>query len=314
MEQYNIRGVSDIDMTDQLFQAEELILQSKISDNRSIWHYPVNLNQNRPKIGNPEEINDLVNLLARTKPRGGPRLQSGKPLLKSKSKSKTKKLKLQVSTPVEKTSLKTMDEIHSRFIQPIDRKYWLDKIWKTAHLESHAEEEPITILYWFKYNGVKKAYSDRDVKFGPKNSICGPCHITVDRSQEQTADAIMISNGPLLNWQKTGRYHGMENYKEDGFENPLPSFENRNPNQFWIFQMKESAAKGGDQTLLMTEDLDGAFNLTSTYRRDSDVTRHFGDIENSIYNQPKEQIYEAIMKSKQPYGEPLERFDKAWGL
>ena len=156
--------------------------------------------------------------------------------------------------------------------------------------------------------------TDQDIKFGPNNSICGPCHITVDRSKEKTADAIMISNGPLLNWQKTGRYHGMDQYKEDGFENPLPSFENRNPDQFWVFQMKESATKGGEQTLLMTEELDSAFNLTTTYRRDSDVTRHYGDIENSITNQETEWIYKNIIQSKQPYGKPIEKYNKAQGL
>ena len=43
-----------------------------------------------------------------------------------------------------------MQKIHDLFIQPIDRPYWLDKIWTTQKLESHADAEPITILYWFR--------------------------------------------------------------------------------------------------------------------------------------------------------------------
>ena len=32
----------------------------------------------------------------------------------------------------------------------------------------------------------------------------------------------------------------------------------------------------------MTPEIDGAFNLTTTYRTDSDIKRHYGDIESSI--------------------------------
>ena len=51
-----------------------------------------------------------------------------------------------------------MQKMHDLFIQPIDRPYWLDKIWTTQKLESHADAEPITILYWFRlgYNILSK--------------------------------------------------------------------------------------------------------------------------------------------------------------
>jgi len=55
--------------------------------------------------------------------------------------------------------------------------------------------------------------------------------------------------------------------------------ENRNLSQFWIFQNKESAIKGSAQLGLMPKDIDASFNMTTTYRRDSDATRHFGDAE-----------------------------------
>jgi len=43
----------------------------------------------------------------------------------------------------------------------------------------------------------------------------------------------------------------MEKYAADGFISPLPSFEDRNLDQFWIFQMKESAIKASEQPMLM---------------------------------------------------------------
>ena len=46
---------------------------------------------------------------------------------------------------------------------------------------------------------------EHNISFGPKNEYCGPCHVTVDRSKEKSADAILISNGPLLNYQKQGQ-------------------------------------------------------------------------------------------------------------
>ena len=53
------------------------------------------------------------------------------------------------STQAQSTKPK-MQKIHDLFIQPIDRPYWLQKIWTTEKLDSHANAEPITILYWFR--------------------------------------------------------------------------------------------------------------------------------------------------------------------
>ena len=50
-----------------------------------------------------------------------------------------------------------MQKIHDLFIQPIDRTYWLEKIWTTEKLESHANAEPITILYWFRVGYLQNA-------------------------------------------------------------------------------------------------------------------------------------------------------------
>ena len=61
--------------------------------------------------------------------------------------------------------------------------------------------------------------------------------------------------------------------------------------------------------MLISSELDGAFNLTNTYRRDSDIVRHYGEIENSIANDDPERIFQKVMSQKQPYGVPL---DKEW--
>ena len=52
--------------------------------------------------------------------------------------------------------------------------------------------------------------------------------------------------------------------------------------QFWVFQNKESAIKGSSQPPLITKEIDGCFNLTNTYRQDSDIIRHFGDAESAV--------------------------------
>ena len=88
-----------------------------------------------------------------------------------------------------------MQLIQDRLILPINREHWLNKIWTTEKLESHADAEPIRILYWFKYNGAQTTIADHQVRFGQDNRVCGPCYITTDRSEETTADAIIISNG-----------------------------------------------------------------------------------------------------------------------
>ena len=36
------------------------------------------------------------------------------------------------------------------------------------------------------------------------------------------------------------------------------------------------------QSLLMSEEIDSCFNLTTSYRRDSDIVRYYGDIESEI--------------------------------
>ena len=52
--------------------------------------------------------------------------------------------------------------------------------------------------------------------------------------------------------------------------------------QFWVFQNRESAIKCSAQASIISKEIDSAFNLTMTYRRDSDVTRRVNDIKHLI--------------------------------
>ena len=70
----------------------------------------------------------------------------------------------------------------------------------------------------------------------------------------------------------------------------------------------------------MSEEIDSAFNLTNTYRRDSDITRRFGDIEAVIQSDrfddrtgelllSDEDYFAYLMKNKFRYGH---EFNAAW--
>jgi len=56
--------------------------------------------------------------------------------------------------------------------------------------------------------------------------------------------------------------------------------------------------------------LDSAFNLTNTYRRDSDIQRRFGDIENQIVNSNRTLTFQNVMLRKQPYNKELKGLPK----
>ena len=69
---------------------------------------------------------------------------------------------------------------------------------------------------------------------------------------------------------------------------PLPDFENRNTeSQYWVWWPRESAAKGRgtglDYDLVGKSGWDSAFNLTASYRRDSDIVRIWGTAQVNIY-------------------------------
>ena len=67
-------------------------------------------------------------------------------------------------------------------------------------------------------------------------------------------------------------------------DNPdTPELKNRNPDQYWVFWPREAASKGIQSgTRAMEGDWDAAFNLTTSYRRDSDIPRPFGDANSAL--------------------------------
>lgn len=65
----------------------------------------------------------------------------------------------------------------------------------------------------------------------------------------------------------------------------LPDYANRNINsQYWIFWPREAASKGIEKgtSYKLVQEWDSAFNLTASYRRDSDILRPFGDRNNAL--------------------------------
>jgi len=232
-------------------------------------------------------------------------------------KMEIKQLKAEIlenakSKIVETTAkeIRKPQDLHHKFIKrlsPAEKQKWIDKIWTSNSVESHAEEEPIEILAWYEEHGrVKREISlyregsmgrtkegrhvkDRKISLDGSQGRqsnkpltdrhCGPCTITTDRSKEKTADAILIDNGPLHLWQLHGHFKGEENYAH-----PFPEIDNRNHSQFWVFQNRESAIKCSIQPSIIDPKIDETFNLTLTYRQDSDVTRHVADIEQLITN------------------------------
>ena len=111
----------------------------------------------------------------------------------------------------------------------------------------------------------------------------------------------------LFGFFQTGHYPREEIYENKGFTAALPSLQDRNTSQFWIFQNMETAIVWGEQAGLMPRELDAAFNLTVTYRQDSDVIRRFGDMESLITDMNSTMLYETVMGPKQPYGSPIDQ-------
>ena len=62
-----------------------------------------------------------------------------------------------------------------------------------------------------------------------------------------------------------------------------PNIKERNLDQYWIFWAREAASKSVERGLHQMEGLyDQSFNLTTSYRRDSDIPRPFGTAEKAL--------------------------------
>ena len=63
--------------------------------------------------------------------------------------------------------------------------------------------EPIEILHWYTKLGARNPIGDKVIQFSPRSKdVCGTCMLTVDKARTNTADAILISNGPFIQWLK----------------------------------------------------------------------------------------------------------------
>lgn len=104
-------------------------------------------------------------------------------------------------------NVETSSEIHQRLVKPLttdEKANWLRKIWTSENAESHANGEPIELLWWYSRGGKAGTFEDVDIGsiVGDNNKYCGPCTLTANRKKEHSADAVIVSNGPLLAWQK----------------------------------------------------------------------------------------------------------------
>ena len=134
-------------------------------------------------------------------------------------------------------------------------------------------EEPIIILNWYdnRYDNKSKEFLSFDYgrnwkgyKYLYQSSpSCGSCWFTNDRNFEKRADSILIDNTqfPSVN-------------------SDVPNTVNRTQNQYWVFWGRESATKGFDTIGKFVEPdrfgniLDSSYNLTTSYRSDSDIPYH----------------------------------------
>jgi len=216
-----------------------------------------------------------------------------------KSSGKTKKLKFKDSEKSSDAIQQKMGAKHEELIQRLteeEKEDWKKKIWTTEQMESHADAEPVEILWWFSHTG----HNVRQNSKWENHEQCGTCILTTDRSKEQTVDAIVVPNGPL----QSVLAHGVNRLSQragdsDSDDVGFPDLENRNHSQIWAFENKESAIKGASQPATIPREVDSAFNVTMTYRLDSDISRRFGDIETAITAARFNEIGELVLNDEQ---------------
>ena len=174
--------------------------------------------------------------------------------------------------------------------------------------ERDKETEPITILQWWaKKQNHLWVVGNND---GPPKEMrrlpasCGGCYWTNDRREEKTANALIIDNMYYLG-RHSGWRHNKPKYKAttpnvgfiiviilcdmiilNSFDwTRLNQIKNRNPNQYWIWYAREAASKAIDSGLAELGTLfDANFNLTLSYRRDSDIHHPMGSAETALLN------------------------------
>ena len=128
---------------------------------------------------------------------------------------------------------------------------------------------------------------------------CGGCYWTNDRSLEKNVNAILVDNIRYIT-------HEFGDMSKPTYKNTPPSVENRNNDQYWIFWAREAASKSVERGIkIMKGEYDGAFNLTTSYRRDSDIPRPFGTKDKALIQSRFRRI-ETSDNSKEEYYEEVE--------
>jgi len=142
--------------------------------------------------------------------------------------------------------------------------------------ERKADSEAITILAWW----ARRNTWTQGPELGPFKQTeklpeqCGGCYWTNDRDQEQTVDSIVMDNTRFITSpeENDGTYHRSR-----------PDIQSRNLDQYWIFWPREAASKSVERGSVKMEGIyDRSFNLTTSYRRDSDIPRPFGSAEKAL--------------------------------
>ena len=113
---------------------------------------------------------------------------------------------------------------------------------------------------------------------------CGGCYFTNDRTMEKSVDAILIDNTRWLTRKQGDVSHLIELGHWNPYKETAPDTLDRNQDQYWVFWPREAASKGVERgtELMQNDGWDGAFNLTTSYRRDSDIPRPFGNLNKAL--------------------------------
>ena len=83
-----------------------------------------------------------------------------------------------------------------------------------------------------------------------------------------------------------------------------PTNDNRNQNQYWVFWPREAASKMVEKAAVKLENdisWDSSFNLTTSYRRDSDIPRPYGNMQVLLGNSFNENINRVIFIMLSPF-------------
>lgn len=120
--------------------------------------------------------------------------------------------------------------------------------------------DPLVVLIWWAGHGALLERMPNE---------CGGCWLTHEKHLEKEAAGIIFDQT---------RYRVAKKFNYGG---GLPDFKRRNTeHQYWVWWPREAASKGYgwgmDWNTVGKSGWDSAFNLTASYRRDSDITRTWG--------------------------------------